>query len=92
MHERTEELATANEELRTANEELRKEIEQRINAEREAQKYAHRTAVFNDIIRAINEATDLPTLYKHALVKTIELLGFQNGFVATASGDRLDMQ
>ncbi len=92
LHERTQELATANEELRAANEGLTKEIEQRINAEREAQKYAHRTAVFNDIIHAINEATDLPTLYKHALVKTIELLGFQNGFVATASGDHLDMQ
>lgn len=93
LRERTEELATADEGLRGANEGLKKEIEQRVNAEREAQKYAHRIAVFNDIIHVINEAANLPTLYKHALIKTIQLPSFQTGFVATANGSgRLDMQ
>jgi len=60
-----------------------RDITERKQAEHQLQEHANRTSVLNDVIHAINEASDLPTLFGQALATTIERLGFAAGFIAT---------
>ena len=83
VQERTEELASMNEELRVSNEELRHETAERTRAEKDARGHAQRAAILNDIVRVLNEAEDLPTLYDRALTTTIDQLEFKSGLIAT---------
>jgi PAS domain S-box-containing protein len=60
-----------------------RDITERKQAEHQLQEHAQRTAVLNDVIHVINEASDLPALFGQALATTIERLGFAAGLVAT---------
>jgi PAS domain S-box-containing protein len=60
-----------------------RDITERKQVEQQLKEHAQRTSVLNDIIRVINEASDLPTLFGPALATTFERLGFAAGFIAT---------
>ncbi|MGZ4916766.1 MAG: ATP-binding protein [Halobacteriota archaeon] len=71
------------EELVVTNEALLREIEERANAEQEAQSRALRVALLNEIIHVLNETSDLATLFEHALTAIIGRLQFNSGLIAT---------
>ena len=60
-----------------------RDITEQKQVEHQLKEHAQRTSVLNDIIRVINEASDLPTLFGQALATTFERLGFAAGFIAT---------
>jgi PAS domain S-box-containing protein len=60
-----------------------RDITEQKKAEQQLKEHAQRTSVLNDIIRVINEASDIPTLFGQALATTFERLGFAAGFIAT---------
>jgi PAS domain S-box-containing protein len=60
-----------------------RDVTERKAAEKKLKAQARRTSVLNEIIRVINKASDLPSLFGQALATTTERLGFVGGFIAT---------
>ncbi|MGZ4883288.1 MAG: PAS domain S-box protein [Halobacteriota archaeon] len=88
VQERTTELTSTNEELQRTNEELRRQVRRRLAAEEEAGEYARQQEIINHVIKAGNEAQDLPSALASMLDNAVALMGFDGGAVYLLDSER----